>query len=177
MLKALSQTTFSTSTGPLSIRTPLAFFYVLTSQIQIIEDLWPARSLADIIMSHDIDSQQAVFAKIGFALGVWLRTFHDWAKGPEQDRLDRDMRDSGASRELKWRTTYETIVDIARGLPTIPKKYVDVLVEIRSKAMLEHKQWLKSSSPQLEGPYHGLIHGDFWTGKYGVFSLSTGRNS
>lgn len=168
MLKALSQATFSTSTGSLSIRTPLAFSYVPTSQIQMIEDLWPARNLADIIMSNEIDSQQADFAKTGFALGVWLRTFHDWSKHPEQDRLDRDMRDSGTSRELKWRTTYETIVDIVRGFPTM-QKYVDVLVEVRSKAMLEHKQWLIRSSPKLEGPYHGLIHGDFWTGKYGVF--------
>ncbi|KAJ4991645.1 hypothetical protein SVAN01_02760 [Stagonosporopsis vannaccii] len=164
MLKALSNSIFSTNTGLLSVCTPSTFFYATSSQIQIIEDLRPARDLAEIITARDDDFPQHDFVATSFALGAWLRAFHDWSNEPEQDRLKQEMSDNEASRELKWQITYDKIVGIAKGFPTIPEKNVNVLAEVRGRAVLEHTRRLAGNPANREEVSRGLIHGDFWTG-------------
>lgn len=167
MLKELSHSSFSTGIGPLLIRTPLTFLYISPLQIQVIEDLHPAKDLADIITSRNDDSLQTDFAATGFTLGAWLRSFHDWSKEPQrQHRFNWLMSDNSGSRVLKRETTYDTIVDIAKGFPVIPNKDLDMLDRVRARAMFEHKQWLMGDPTLTEGICYGLIHSDFWTGKY-----------
>ena len=165
MLKALSRTALSPSTASIPICTPLTFFYIPSSQIQIIQDLQPATDLASIITSSANVSPPPDFAGVGFALGTWLRAFHSWTKEPAQFELRGVMEGNGTSRELKRRTTYDTITDIAQNFSMIRGEDLFALREVRARVLQEYEQELHADADRKDGEQYGLIHGDFWTGK------------
>ncbi|KAH6622023.1 kinase-like domain-containing protein [Boeremia exigua] len=158
MLKALSYTSLASAYNSIPVRTPLTYFYMPCLQIQFIENLEPAIDLASILTSCANVTLRSDYGAIGFALGSWLRAFHLWAKEPRQEKLRRAMSENETSQHLKWRTTYDTIVDVTKELSMTVDGDLDVLREVRGRALRELEQ-----KPQRE-EWCGLIHGDFWTG-------------
>jgi hypothetical protein len=164
MLKALCGTNFGPSASAMPIRTAQSLLYLPSSHIQIIEDLQPALDCASLLTSRNKVSMQTDWSAVGFALGVWLHMFHDWTQKPAQDDLRSAMGCNQASRDLKWRTTYSTIVSIAKMIPTVSEEELDVLQKVRARAERQHQP--ATHIPGDRDPeYFGLIHGDFWTGK------------
>lgn len=162
MLRALVYLHPRPATDTVSVCVPQTFAYFKLSQIQIIEDLQPAKDLASILKSATDVSVCTDFTAIGLALGSWLRYFHIWAQAPDQDVLRQMMRENEASRLLKWETTYNNIVDIAKKFPMLRSQDVDVLNAVRLRVLQEHEQ--ASTVPQ-DREFYGLIHADLWAGK------------
>ncbi|KAJ4324203.1 hypothetical protein N0V94_001415 [Neodidymelliopsis sp. IMI 364377] len=156
MLRTLQHTSFSPKAGAISTITPRRIFYDKQTQTQVIEDLQPARDLADIITCQDnIELLQSDHATFGFSLGSWLRHFHSWTEEPAQIELRRSIAYATSSQNLKWRTTYDTICVIVEPFSNVSKDEKRVLEQARVRALQEYQQDTNFS----------LVHGDFWTGK------------
>lgn len=153
------------------VLTPRNLLYLPSPSIQIIEDLDPALDCADLLTSLDHEVPMSIWSAVGFALGEWLRALHHWTREPEQGHLRSTMEGNKASRDLKWRTTYGTIVDIARTFPIITEEDLDVLKEVREKAQREQEDAAQRAVNEDTESY-GIIHGDFWTGKYADLSTA-----
>lgn len=151
------------------VSTPKTFFYDEQRHIQVIEDLQPAIDLAGILtLKSNAQLPIPDYDTLGSTLGSWLRAFHDWAQAPAQLDLQERIAQNKSSQELKWRTTYDTIVSIAESFPTISKEDMDVLAAVRNRAFHEYQQQMQmTTSEDREAHREGLklIHGDFWTGK------------
>jgi fructosamine-3-kinase len=156
MLQTLQHTSFSHKVGAVPTTTLLRIFYDKQTQIQVIEDLQPARDLAHIITCQDsIELLQSDHATLGFSLGSWLRDFHSWTEEPTQLELRRFIAYGTSSQDLKWRTTYDAICAIVEPFSDISKDDKRVLEQVRVRAFQEYQQKTNAS----------LVHGDFWTGK------------
>jgi hypothetical protein len=141
--------------------------YNAQARVQVIEDLEPAGDLASTITSKSSGgAHKPDYITLGLSLGRWLRHFHAWTEEAAQADLRRTIALNTSSQDLKWRTTYHTIVGIAKAFPTISKEDIDILQAVRARALHEHEQQLKPHSSNFVVPEnYGLIHADFWTGK------------
>lgn len=122
MLTVLQGTQSVSICGEVFVGTPKILWYNASAQIQVIEDLQPATDLATTIAPRtDINHQVLDLGIFGWSLGSWLRWFHEWAQQPSQLELRQIIAANTSSRNLKWRTTFDTIVTIAEQFPTKSK--------------------------------------------------------
>ena len=164
MLQALSSAPLTLNPLTIQVSTPRTFLNLSSSHIQVFEDLQPALDLAHILTSRIDTFSLPDCSAIGFALGTWLNTFHNWTERPAQGDLRRVMEKNRTSQDLKWRITYATIVDIAGRLPAIEEEDLRVLRDVVTKVRHDLELQMEDG---IDGdlPNYGLIHGDFWTGK------------
>lgn len=93
--------------------------------------------------------------QLGRALGVWLRSFHDWSSGPEQVQLREKVARNKEMQDLKLMVNYKAVVGM-----------VDVHKEILGDVRQELEDICKMAQAELEDEDAlQVIHGDFWTGK------------
>jgi hypothetical protein len=165
MLSALSGVELGPGAPVLDVLTPQPLLYLPSLEIQIIEDLYPGLDYASLLTSPDSAIPLSIRSAVGLGLGEWLHALHHWTQEPEQNELRNIMRGNVASRDLKWRTTYATIVDIAGTFSTINEEELEVLREVRARAEREHEEAMHEQVIE-ETESYGIVHGDFWTGKY-----------
>lgn len=92
---------------------------------------------------------------IGEGLGLWLRSFHDWAKEPAQAKLQGQMKLNTTMQMLKNSINYGGIVSTIDKYPEILSDAREVFEEVK-----------KASEAELADESNlQIIHGDFWTGK------------
>lgn len=138
------------STIAVPVRTSQTFFYLTFSQVQVIEDLQPALDLASLLTSFNAVSPRPDCSTIGSALGAWLHAFHDWAEESAQGELRRTVGENGTSRDLKLRTTYATIVDIASTFSAIKEEDLEVLRRSASGLNMSMRKQCKAVSMETK---------------------------
>lgn len=166
MLTALSGVELGPGAPVMSVLTPRTLLYLPSPKIQIIEDVDRSLDYAHLLTTWTRGSNipLSVHSAVGFALGVWLHTLHHWSQQPPQSEMRATIEGNEASRDLKWRTTYASIVAFASTFPTITEEDLEVLREVRAKAEREHEEATQGHVPEHTASY-GIVHGDFWIGK------------
>jgi hypothetical protein len=166
MLRALRDFVWSGLTSEISVETPRSYFYDAPSRVQVIEDVSNAVELANVVKSYNTEATQTLpsLLSIGFALGSWLRTFHAWTSESAQSDLQQKILRNKPMRDLKRRITYDTIGSILAKYPNVHRAYQKELDEIQTVARQEFE--IESTEVAHGSQEWGIIHGDFWTGKY-----------
>jgi len=131
--------------------------------IQVMQDVPDARTLTSIVVSPTADAilNKPYAASIGYALGRWLRDFHDWTSAPPQAELSRKIRENEAMRKLKSQITYESFINVLRNFPDLLEGHIKAFEEVRGMAEVEFAK----TAQEGEVEDWGIIHGDFWGGK------------
>ncbi|KAK0748875.1 kinase-like domain-containing protein [Apiosordaria backusii] len=146
-----------TPSAPCVTRTPKLYYYNSATNTQVQEYLPDAISLKDYALKHFSSTRDAsrkpVCLDIGKSLGIWLRSFHDWANQPEQSALREALKKNANLQELRHMTNYQTLVSD-----------VDTYPEILSDAKDVFEQVEKMAAEELKNGNLEVIHGDFWTG-------------
>lgn len=96
---------------------------------------------------------------LGRSIGGWLRHFHDWTNSPAQDELKELLNKNDVMKELKFYVNYTMLMDTIQNFPLLLEEARGIFEKVRDLAATELKKTDYDDS-------YGLIHGDFWTGKY-----------
>ncbi len=161
MLNALN--TFS-YTGSI-VKAPHLYFFDRETNTQVLEDFPGAIDLKTILISPAANRtlSRSVATSIGYALGSWLRSFHNWTSAPSQKDLRRKMWKNEPMRELKHQISYNSFIEVVEGFPEILGDGKNILEEVKEIATTEFQR--KAGDEDTEGEEWGIIHGDFWSGK------------
>jgi hypothetical protein len=155
--------TIVTPSGHTLVQAPRLYSFDRETHTQILEDFVGTTDLTTILESSSIDytlpgsSPQLV----GCALGSWLRSFHNWASAPAQRELVAQVGPNESMRKLKCLITYDSFIEILERHPEVIEGHKDALEDVKAAMKYEFER------PVTEGDEtRGLIHGDFWAGKY-----------
>jgi hypothetical protein len=132
------------------VTTPHLYRYSSSTDTQILEDYPLSLEIKDYMTTHTIPS--ADVARLGIALGSWLKKFHAW--GSEQALLRETMKKNQGMKQLKFRVNYGRLIPTIELFPTILEECRGVFVEMEER--------YKKEAAEEDGE---LIHGDFWSGK------------
>lgn len=144
----------------ITVRTPRLLHVDRETNTQVLTDLPNSLDLKTFLLSevsHGVSESAA--RALGRGLGTWLRSFHDWAAATEQAEHSAVFDRNGSMKDLKFYVNYTMLIDTIPNFPQILGESHDVLKEVRDLAAAELKE-----PGESEG--YGIIHGDFWTGKY-----------
>jgi len=152
-----------TSSTHTLVQAPRLYSFDRERHTQILEDFVETTDLTTILESSSVEctlpgsSSQSV----GRTLGLWLRSFHNWASAPAQRELVAQVGPNKGMRQLKCLITYDSFIEILVRYPEVIKGYKDTLEHVKAVMKYEFER------PVTEGDHtRGLIHGDFWAGKY-----------
>ncbi|KAL1854448.1 hypothetical protein VTK73DRAFT_8745 [Phialemonium thermophilum] len=174
MLHALND--FSSTTA--NITTPRLLLFDPKTSTQVLEDIPDATDLKSFLLQHANSQSPArplgarAAASIGYGLGSWLRSLHDWSSGTVQENLRNQLARNAGMRELKCRVT-----DVA--FQTLLENFPDLL-DGRAPTLERVRHWMREDfeKPVLktaDGLEWGVIHGDFWTGNV-LLPVQTSRS-
>lgn len=158
---------FSPLTDPsIQIKVPRLHLLDQASSIQILEDFVDTTGLKSMLLSAEGSNLlPSSLEAIGFALGSWVQAFHMWAVAPEQAALRAQMWQNDPMRKTKYLFTYHAFLKVLETHPEVLEGHRDILEKIRDTISKEYERPSTEEDEDL-----GLIHGDFWSGKY-VLSL------
>ena len=108
------------------------------------------------------ESLRSQCVSIGYGLGQWLRSFHNWGEQPEQARFRSEIKQNKEMQDLKHMINYEWLIRNVEKHSRLLEAARPVFEQVRDMAKAE-----LADEESLQ-----IIHGDFWTGKY-VFSAFT----
>ncbi|KKP00485.1 hypothetical protein THAR02_07398 [Trichoderma harzianum] len=132
------------------------------SNIQVLEDFIYTTGLKSMLLSAEASALLASSLEaIGFALGAWIRAFHMWAAAPEQAALRAQMWQNDLMRKTKYLFTYNAFLQVLELHPEILEDHREILEKIQDTLSKEYERPSTEEDNDL-----GLIHGDFWSGKY-----------
>ena len=153
--------------------TPRLLLADRTANLMVMEDVAGMTDLHSIMKSNNANAQVPVpaAAAIGKTLGAWLRRFHEWGSAPEQSILVEKVAQNRSMRNLKLKITYDIFIGVIEDFPDIMGDLRSILDEIRQMAVGE---FAKEPGHDSKAGW-GLIHGDFWTGKYVSNHPGSGR--
>ncbi|KAL2075203.1 hypothetical protein VTL71DRAFT_145 [Oculimacula yallundae] len=157
LLNLLASSPTSTST----VKTPRLYLYDRETNTQVLEDFADTNGLRAMLFSpdaHKLFPSSSLFT-IGRHMGLWLRSFHDWADAPEQASLRAEMWCTDALRKQKYEFTHGSISGILEQFPSLTEDYEKTLDVIRGFYATDFKRPFTE-----EGDGYGLIHGDLWSG-------------
>lgn len=164
MLHALDGVSYTTTTpsGSAVVATPRLYMFDRDTCTQVHEDFLGATDLTTILQSANIDQILPEFSRqsVGYALGSWLRFFHNWASEPAQATLRERVGPNKGMRQLKCLITYDSFIEILERHPETIKGHKETLEVVRSTMKYEFERL-----PTKGDEVRGLIHGDFWAGK------------
>jgi fructosamine-3-kinase len=163
MLKALGSARFQRSPAFLA---PQLHLFDPKAHVQVHEDFPDAIGLTSLLTS--LTTTNVLVKSIWHDLGSSLQLFHTWASETEQASLRADIRQNEAMRKLRYSATYESFIDVLEKFPDALDGCRKTLEDIRDMAMRELNQGVLDEA----SPDWGLIHGDFWTGKYVLSTVS-----
>ncbi|KAF2439189.1 kinase-like protein [Karstenula rhodostoma CBS 690.94] len=101
---------------------------------------------------HSLSTSEA--ARIGHALGTWLKAFHAWCEEPAQEGLKEMVEGNREEVDLKWKLTWGQGTEV-----------LDTMEDVVGKE--ERAAWDKASASAWEEKEvrdNGVVHGDFWAG-------------
>jgi len=193
LLAALTTNPSSSSPSlPLPFRVPRLLHFDEGNKIQVQEDLSPALPLLPLLVSSfspsssssssSPDTSPALQAHqaetLARDLGRCLRAFHDWSAKPEQAEMRKEAGKNEKMREIKWRTTYDSLArvlgrfdddnDVSEAV--LVEEWKDLVVEVQRMAEGELRRGYYEDRDD-DRDHHGVedcwgaLHGDFWAGK------------
>ena len=162
MLKALAD--FSDPDG--KVVTPRLLMFDQSQNTQILEDYPGTVDLTRLLRTwsnaDDIHIKSRA-SSIGFQLGLWLRSFHSWTSEPNQADLRKAVSGNQPMQLLKEGISYGSFMTILETLyPQLLDGTREKLERVRDMAARE----FHTPGSYGDGDNWGIIHGDFWSGKY-----------
>lgn len=142
------------------IRTPRLYHFNRSTKTQIIEDLSGTMSLTEALTSNTPFTGDP--NALGKALGKWLRNFHSWTADGAQAHLRRSVYENSAMRRIRYDISYGAFVDVLKNFPNIWEAKGQILEKVKSMAT---EEYARTPHDELNTSW-GVVHGDFWTGKY-----------
>jgi hypothetical protein len=163
MLKALN----SFRPPPLEdflVRTPRLHYFNPETATQVLEDLVCTIDLKTVLESPEVSVllPPLIAVTVGRVLGSWLESFHLWVSEPGQATLKDVLGDNEPMRKIRYDISYGAFLDIVQKFPDIWEGSKKTLEQVRGMATAEYAKTSKHSAEKN----WGLIHGDFWAGKY-----------
>lgn len=151
------------ATGNALIRSPRVYLYDQESNIQIFEDFSNATMFKPMLFSANASVlfPGSSLATIGHNVGSWLRSFHNWAAAPEQAGLRDQILQDDPMRKLKYGLTYGGFLPVLEHFPELLDGHMKTLETIQDTMAREFERPLTEQDEDW-----GLVHGDFWPGKY-----------
>ncbi|KAI1170920.1 kinase-like domain-containing protein [Nemania sp. FL0916] len=166
MLKALDgfSRTISTPSGDTAVQVPRIYFFDPEMRIQILEYFHETIDLTTVLQSPSVNLTLPRLspALMGYALGSWLRLFHNWASEPAQKALIAKVGSNLGMRKLKCLITYGSFIEILERHPELIEGHRDTLRTVKEAMTREFEQ--VPSEDEEDDETRGLIHGDFWGG-------------
>jgi hypothetical protein len=135
------------------LRLPKAIKYFPDSNTTILEYFSNSVDLKAYLSEHEFSSQLAY--EVGSMLGEWAARFHAWGRAPEQKDLQELLIQISEAALLKSQVNGGRLESTADEFPAILGQSRDLFPKIRKR--------MKSRETKTD---NGIIHGDFWTGKY-----------
>ncbi|KAH8130402.1 hypothetical protein FP744_10009295 [Trichoderma asperellum] len=151
----------TTPSGPSVVTAPRLYMFNPDTYTQVHEDFLGATDLTTTLQSTNVDQilPESNGRSIGYALGSWLRFFHNWTSEPAQTALRERVGPNKSMRQLKCLITYDSFIEILERHPETIEGYKETLEAVKSTMKYEFER------PPTEGDeIRGLIHGDFWAG-------------
>ena len=155
--------TIATPSGHVLVKAPRLYSFDQETHTQILEDFVDTPDLTTILQSSTVNQTLpgSSSQSVGRGLGSWLRSFHNWASAPAQRELVARVGPNEGMRRLKCLITYDSFIEILERHPEVIEGHKDTLEEVKATMKYEFER------PVTEGDENrGLIHGDFWAGKY-----------
>jgi len=145
------------------VKVPHLFMFDRETNTQVIEDFPGAVDLKTILVSPITDGtlSEALSTSIGRALGLWLRSLHNWTSAPSQADLRAKIGENEPMRKLKYLISYETFIKMLEQFPEILAGSRKILEKVKDMAEKEFQK----TAEDVTGEEWGVIHGDFWSGK------------
>lgn len=158
------------SSDSFSAQSPRLYHFNRDSSIQVLQDIRNAKDLQEILDTPLVDTKvsAAQVAEVGRATGTWLRRFHGWAVEPAQRALAQEVAKNEGMRKLKARVTCDSFIGVLENFPDIYEPHAATLLGYRDMARQEFKRQPGTNDDE-DG--WGVVHGDFWSGKYAFISL------
>lgn len=154
--------TITTPSGPSVVTAPRLYMFYRDTYTQIHEDFPCTTDLTTILQSANVDQilPESNRRSVGYAMGSWLRFFHNWTSESAQATLRGIVGPNKGMRQLKCLITYDSFIEILERHPETIEGYRETLEAVRNTMKYEFER------PPTEGDeIRGLIHGDFWAGK------------
>lgn len=158
----------SDSTTTTTIKTPRLHLFNHESHTQVLEDLPGTNDLKTVLLQPNAAEllPGASPLAVGRHLGSWLRSYHAWASAPAQAAALAAVGENRPMRDLKRLVTYDAVIPV---LENYPELLVGCREALETVVAVLGKEFEKV--PGAGGGEHwGMIHGDFWSGKYGSYS-------
>lgn len=164
MLHALDGVCYAVTTpsGSAVVTTPRLYMFNRDTNTQVHEDFLGAIDLTTVLQSTNVDRilPESGRQSVGYALGSWLRFFHNWTSESSQAKLREIVGPNKGMRQLKCLITYDSFIEILKRHPETIEGHKETLETVRTAMRHEFER------PPTEGDeIRGLIHGDFWAGK------------
>lgn len=167
ILRALSGLPPYSEAG-VTVKAPELLHFDSDTDTQIVEDLPDSVDLKTFLLSNvSSDVSKASAEALGRALGSWLRSFHDWGNNEDQSGCKATLGENESMKQLKFWVNYTMLIDTIANFPDILDQSRDVFEQVRDFAATE-------LTKQNHDDEYGIIHGDFWTGKYAQSLLPLG---
>ncbi|THY41777.1 hypothetical protein D6C97_09750, partial [Aureobasidium pullulans] len=136
----------------ITVQTPTLHIFLPATNTQIYSDLSSSLDLKAYVLKHASSITHSQCLRLGHALGLWTRRFHDWAQAKEQEELVESMRGNVAMRDLKFMINYERLVQSIDTYPRILEGSRSLFEAVREGVRKDLD----------DGAV--LIHGDLWSG-------------
>lgn len=164
MLHGLANFPCTTQHANTVVRSPRLYLFDRKTNTQVLEDFPNTTDLKTIFLSPmatDILPGTSS-ASVGYEIGCWLRSFHQWTSESSQAPLLASIGRNTEARKLKRKVTYDSFVEILETYPELVEGHVEKLKSIQGAMTAEFEL---NEAPEGDDKCWGLIHGDFWTGK------------
>ena len=128
-----------TPPAPCVTRTPKLFYYNPETNTQVQEYLPNAVNLKTYALEHfkapTSESFKPQCRELGHALGVWLRTFHDWSQKQNQTALKKILANNKEMQQIKFWINYQAVVGMVDQHSDIPSNFFHELPLGHDEAM------------------------------------------
>lgn len=138
------------------VQTPQLYHFDNETNTQIYTDLPSSLDLKTYVLKYSETLTEPQCQAFGYALGAWLKSFHQWANSDETKELREYMKGNKEMRDLKYMINYTVLVNTIERYPAILKEKRKIFEDVAAS--------VKKELDELDGGGM-LIHGDFWSGK------------
>ncbi|KAL7928860.1 kinase-like domain-containing protein [Trichoderma chlorosporum] len=153
--------TVTTPSGSSAVTVPRLYMFDRDTHIQVHESFPGTTDLTTILQSANLNQilPGSSSRSVGYALGSFLRFFHNWTSAPAQAGLRQKVGPNSGMRQLKCLITYDSFIEILERHPETIEGHKETLEAVQSAMKYEFER------PPTEGDeVRGIIHGDFWAG-------------
>lgn len=160
MLRVLEDVLMPGNTDGIMVRTPKVLYVDKETCTQVIEYIPSAQDLAQKLNDSAPNFSAVSAFSVGFAVGSWLRGFHDWSSDPEREMLQQYVRQNEAMGELKFKAEYGVISKVLSNFPEISEIHGETINEVLENVERNYRSEVKPPNERWR-----ILHGDFWSGK------------